>query len=152
MKQKKLNQKQICWTLILIVYDFEIFHKSEKINFANESSRHLDYEKTLTLNIKLLPSLQSKLALLKNMRNFLKIFNDAFKITNVWKLDFASNAKNSKEMFKNATMRSNVQKFEFSKNIRNFQKMFENASLKSNVYINAFIWQKSFAESLMQDN
>ena len=30
--------------------------------------------------------------------------------------------------------------------------MFENASLKSNVHINAFIWQKNFEKSLMQDN
>ena len=49
-------------------------------------------------------------------------------------------------------MRLNVQKFESSKNIKNFWKMSENVSLKSNVHINAFIWQKNFAESLMQNN
>ena len=102
-------------------------------------SRRLNYEKTLTLNIKLLSSLQSKFTLSKNMRNFLKIFDDAFEITNVQKLDFALNVRNSKKMFKNATMRSNVQKFEFSKNIKNLRKMFENTSLKLNVHINAFI-------------
>ena len=30
--------------------------------------------------------------------------------------------------------------------------MFENAFLKSNVHVNAFIWQKSFEKSLMQNN
>ena len=152
IKQKKLNQKQVCWTLTLTVYDFEIFYKSRKTNFANESSRRLNYEKTSTLNIKFLSLLQNKLALSKNMRNFLKIFNDAFEIANVRKLNFASNAKNLKKMLKNATMRSNVQKFEFSKNIKNLREMLENASLRSNVYVNAFIWQKSFEKSLMQDN
>ena len=116
-----------------------LLHKSRKTNFINESLRRSDYEKTSTLNIKLLSSLQNKFTLSKNMRNFSKIFDDAFKITNVRKFDFASNAKNLKKMFKNATMKSNAQKFKFSKNLKNFQKMFENASLKSNVYINAFI-------------
>ena len=123
----------------MTVYDFEIFYKLKKTNFADESSRRLNYEKTLTLNIKFLSSLQNKLALSKNMRNFLKIFDDAFEIINVWKFDFASNARNLKKMFKNATMKSDVQKFEFSKNIKNFRKMFENAFLKSNVHVNAFI-------------
>ena len=136
----------------MIVYDFEIFHKSRKINFADKLSRRLNYEKTLTLNIKLLLSLQNKLTLSKNMRDFLKIFNNAFEITNVWKLNFALSAKNSKKMFKNATMRSNAQKIEFSKNIKNFRKMLENTLSKSNIYVNAFIWQKSFAKPLMQDN
>ena len=86
------------------------------------------------------------------MRNSLKISNDAFEITNVRKFNFTSNAKNSKKMFKNATMKLNAQKFEFSKSIKNLRKMLENASSKSNVHINTFIWQKSFAESLMQNN
>ena len=108
MKQKKLNQKQVRWTLTLTVYDFEIFYKLKKTNFANESSRRLNYEKTSTLNIKLLSSLQNKLALSKNMRNFSKIFDDAFEIINVQKFDFTLNAKNSKKMLKNAMMKSNV--------------------------------------------
>ena len=123
----------------MIVYDFKIFYKSEKINFVNESSKHLNYERTLTLNIKLLSSLQNKFALSKNMRDFLKISDDAFKITNVRKFDFASNVRNLKKMFENATIRSNAQKFEFSKNLKNFRKIFKNASLKSNIHINAFI-------------
>ena len=120
MKQKKLNQRQVRWALTLTVYNFEIFYKSEKTNFADESSRRLNYEKTSTLNIKFLSSLQSKFTLSKNMRNLLKIFDDAFEIINVWKLDSASSVKDLKEMFKNAAMRLNVQRFEFSKNIKNF--------------------------------
>ena len=123
----------------MIVYDFEIFHKSKKINSADESSRRSNYKKTSTLNIKLLSSLQSKLTLLKNMRDFSEIFDDAFEITNIQKLDFVSSARNSKEMFENATIRLNVQKFKFLKSIKDFRKMFENASLKSNVHVNAFI-------------
>ena len=92
----------------MTVYDFEIFHRLEKTNFVDESSRRLDYEKTSTLNIKLLSSLQSKLALSKNMRNSSKIFDDMFEIANVQKFEFASSAKNLKEMLENASMKSNV--------------------------------------------
>ena len=92
----------------MTVYDFEIFYKSEKTNSADESLRRLNYKKTLTLNIKLLSSLQNKLTLSKNMRNFLKIFDDVFEITDVQKFEFALSAKNSKEMFKNASMKLNV--------------------------------------------
>ena len=89
----------------MIVYDFEIFYKSKKTNFVNESSKRLNYEKTSILNIKLLSLLQSKFTLSKNMRDFSKIFDDTFKITNVRKLNFASSAKNLKEMLENAMMR-----------------------------------------------
>ena len=123
----------------MTVYDFKIFYKLKKINFVNESSKRLNYKKTSTLNIKFLLSLQSKFTLLKNMRNFLKIFDDTFEITNVRKLDFASNVKNLKKMFKDAMMRSNVQKFKSSKSIKNLREMLENASLKSNIHVNIFI-------------
>ena len=111
------------------------------------------------------------------MRNFSKIFDDMFEITDVQKFEFTSNARNLKEMFENASMRLNVQRFapslnaknskkmfksvstkssaqrfEFLKSIKNFQKMLENAFLKLNVHVNAFIWQESFEKSLMQDN
>ena len=67
------------------------------------------------------------------------MFDDAFKITDVRKLNFVLNVKNSKEMLESATMRLSAQRFKFLKNIKNFQKMFENASLRSNVYVNIFI-------------
>ena len=92
----------------MIAYDFEIFHKSEKINFADEPSRRLNYKKTSTLNIKLLSSLQNKLALLKSMRNFSEILDDVSEITNVQKFEFASSAKNLKKMFENALMKLNA--------------------------------------------
>ena len=92
----------------MIVYDFEIFHKLKKTNSADEPSRRSNYEKTSTLNIKLLSSLQSKLTLSKNMRNFSEILDDMFKITDVQRFEFASNARNLKKMFENASMRSNV--------------------------------------------
>ena len=136
----------------MIVYDFKIFYKLRKTNSANESSRRLNYKKASTLNIKLLSSLQNKLTLLKSMRDSSKIFNNAFEITNVWKLNSALNARNLKEIFENATMKSNVQKFKSSKSIKSFRKIFKNASLKSNVHVNIFIWQKSSEKSLMQNN
>ena len=108
MKQKKLNQKQVRWTLILTAYNFEIFHKSKRTNFANESSRGSDYEKTSTLNIKFLSSLQSKLALSINMRDFERIFNNAFELISVSKLKSVSNAKDFIKMLKNALTKLNV--------------------------------------------
>ena len=177
IKQKKLNQKQARWALILIVYDFKIFYKSEKTNSADESSRRLNYEKTSTLNIKLLSLLQNKFALSKSMRNSSKISDDVFEITNVQRFEFTSSARNSKKMLENASMKSNiqkfapslsarnskemfenvstkssVQKFEFSKSIKDFRKMLENAFSKLNVHVNIFIWQESFEKPLMQDN
>ena len=94
--------------MTLTVYDFKTFYKLEKTNFADESLRRLNYKKASTLNIKFLSSLQNKFALSKNMRDFLKIFDDAFEITDVRKFNFASNVKNLKKMFENATMRSDV--------------------------------------------
>ena len=68
MKQKKLNFKQVRWTLTLIVYDFEIFYRFDKINSTNEPSKRFDYEKISSLNTRLLSTLQNKLtlSLLKN--------------------------------------------------------------------------------------
>ena len=68
MKQKKLNFKQVRWTLTLTVYNFEIFYRFDKINSTNESSKRFDYKKISLLNICLLSTLQNKLtlSLLKN--------------------------------------------------------------------------------------
>ena len=63
MKQKKLNFKQARWTLALIAYDFEIFHRFDKTNSTNESSKRFDYEKISSLNTRLLSTLQNKLTL-----------------------------------------------------------------------------------------
>ena len=66
MTKKKLNFRQVRWAQILTVYDFEIFHRSSDKNSANDSSRRFDYERVSTLNIKLLSTLQNKLALSSN--------------------------------------------------------------------------------------
>ena len=63
MMKKKLNFKQARWTQILIIYNFEIFHRS------NKSSRRLNYEKISSLNIKLLLTLQNKLTLSSNEKS-----------------------------------------------------------------------------------
>ena len=42
------------------------------------------------------------------MRDFSKIFNDAFEIISIRKLNFALNAKNSKKILENTTMKLNA--------------------------------------------
>ena len=69
MTKKKLNFKQTRWTQILIVYNFEIFHRSNDKNSANKSSRRFDYEKISSLNTKLLLMLQNKLTLSSNEKS-----------------------------------------------------------------------------------
>ena len=63
MTKKKLNSKQARWTQILAAYDFEIFHRSNNKNFANNLSRRPDYEKISSLKITLLSTLRNKLML-----------------------------------------------------------------------------------------
>ena len=63
MKQKELNFRQARWALALAAYDFEIFHRPDKTNPTDGSSRRSDYEGTSPLNTRLLPTLQNKLAL-----------------------------------------------------------------------------------------
>ena len=103
--------------MTLTVYDFEIFYKSKKTNSADELSRRFNYEKTSTLNIKLLLSLQSKLALLINMRNSERIFNDVFELASVSRFKFMLNANDFIKMFKSASTKSSVQKFKSSTNV-----------------------------------
>ena len=69
MRQKKLNFKQARWALKLIVYDFEIFHRSKIKNSTNESSRRSNYENISSLNMKLLSTLQNKLTLSSNEKS-----------------------------------------------------------------------------------
>ena len=79
------------------------------------------------LNIKHLSLSQNELASLKSIQNSLKMSDDVFKIADVQKLKSATNAKNS-------------------------EKTLESVTSKSNAHVNAFIWQKSSKESLMQNN
>ena len=66
MKIKKLNQRQTRWIIKLIVYNFEIFHRFDFKNSANESFKRFDYKNVCFLNIKLLSTLKSKLTLTIN--------------------------------------------------------------------------------------
>ena len=74
IKQKKLNFKQVRWTLTLIAFDFEIFYRFNKINSTNDSSRRFDYEKTSLNKITLLLTLQNKL-ILSNINNLLSLIS-----------------------------------------------------------------------------
>ena len=78
------------------------------MNVSTKSNAHFK------LNIKYLSSSQNEFTLLKNMQNFLKMSDDAFKIADVLK-------------FKSAT------------SARNFIKTLENVMSRSNVHVNAFI-------------
>ena len=66
MTKKELNLKQVRWAQILIIYNFEIFHRSNNKNSTNDFSRRLDYKKVSLLKITLLSILQNKLILLLN--------------------------------------------------------------------------------------
>ena len=61
------------------------------------------------------------------MQNSLKMFDDVFKIADVQRLKSATSAKS-------------------------FEKTLESVMSRSNAHVNAFIWQESSKESLMQDN
>ena len=63
MTKKELNLKQVHWAQILVIYDFEIFHRLNNKNSANDSSRRLDYERISSLKITLLSILQNKVIL-----------------------------------------------------------------------------------------
>ena len=63
MTKKELNSRQAHWAQVLTAYDFKIFHRSNNKNSANGPSRRLNYEKTSSLKITLLSTLQNKLAL-----------------------------------------------------------------------------------------
>ena len=66
MMKKELNSKQARWAQVLAAYNFEIFHRLNNKNSANDSSRRPDYEKTSSLKITLLSTLQNKLTLSSN--------------------------------------------------------------------------------------
>ena len=63
MTKKELNSRQARWAQVLAAYDFEIFHRSSNKNPADGPSRRSDYERTSSLKITLLSTLQNKLAL-----------------------------------------------------------------------------------------
>ena len=63
MTKKELNLKQARWAQIFALYNFEIFHRLNNKNFANDLSRRFDYKKISSLKIMSLSKLQNKLIL-----------------------------------------------------------------------------------------
>ena len=64
---KELNSRQIKWAMKLTSFDFIIVHRSRKINSANASSRHSNYEEFKTIMKILLFTLQNKLFMLRTL-------------------------------------------------------------------------------------
>ena len=75
MKIQILNERQIKWIMKLAIYDFEIKHQSEKINFVDASSRRFDYKNVNTKVHRLLFTLQHKLVMLKDVIKNATIIN-----------------------------------------------------------------------------
>ena len=92
-------------------------------------------------------SLQSKLTLSINMRNFKKIFNDVFELINVSKLKSVSSARNFIKMLENALTKLSVQKFKSSTNVWDFNQMFINVLTKSNAHFKLNIKHLSLSQN-----
>ena len=68
MKVKQLNKRQAQWAMQLTAFDFIISHKLRKINSADASSKHLNYEDVIQVSEtmkQLLLTLQRKLVTLR---------------------------------------------------------------------------------------
>ena len=72
------------------------------MNVLTKSNAHFK------LNIKHLSSSQNELASSKSMQNFLKMFDDVFKIADVQRLKSATSARNFKKTLESVTSKSNV--------------------------------------------
>ncbi len=71
MNVQKLNKRQVRWVMRLLICNFEIAHRSEKINSINASSRWSDYKnKNISAN-HLLFTLQRKLTRIESLNNFI---------------------------------------------------------------------------------
>ena len=68
-----LNDRQIKRIIKLIAFDFEIKHRSKKINFVNEFSKRSNYKNVNTKIQRLLFILQHKLIMFENIKK--KIVN-----------------------------------------------------------------------------
>ncbi len=64
MNVKTLNERQVRWAMKLIIFDFVIKHRFEKINLVDESSRRFDYHDVNTKITWLLLILQTKLSMI----------------------------------------------------------------------------------------
>ncbi len=67
----KLNEKQVKWVMKLLICNFEIIHRSEKINLIDASSRWSDYKnENISVN-HLLLILQRKLTRIESLNSFI---------------------------------------------------------------------------------
>jgi len=67
----KLNEKQVKWIMRLLICNFEIAHRLEKINSINASSRWSDYKnENISANCLLL-TLQRKLTRIESLNSFI---------------------------------------------------------------------------------
>ena len=92
----------------MIVYNFNIFHLTNKRNSINNFSKRSNYEKILSFNTRLLSTLQNKLifstnkhALTKNEKinsNFLIISNILANVCNFRNVDVTQISKISKNL------------------------------------------------------
>jgi len=67
----KLNERQVKWIIRLLIYNFEIMHKLEKINLINASSRWFNYKNKYIFVNYLLLTLQQKLTKIESLNSFI---------------------------------------------------------------------------------
>ncbi len=71
MNVQKLNKRQVRWIMRLLICNFEIAHRSEKINSINASLKQSDYKNKNIFVNHLLLTLQRKLTRIKSLNNFI---------------------------------------------------------------------------------
>ncbi len=71
MNVQKLNERQVRWIMRLLIYNFEIAHKSEKTNSINASLRQSDYKNENIFANHLLLILQWKLTRIESLNSFI---------------------------------------------------------------------------------
>ncbi len=69
----KLNEKQVKWVMRLLICNFEIMHRSEKINLINASLKWFDYKNENIFANHLLLTLQRKLTRIESLNSFIFI-------------------------------------------------------------------------------
>ncbi len=67
----ELNERQVRWVMRLLIYNFEIAHKSEKTNSINALSRWSDYKNENISANHLLLTLQRKLTRIESLNSFI---------------------------------------------------------------------------------
>ncbi len=71
MNVQELNERQVRWVMRLLICNFEIAYKSEKINSINASSRWSDYKNENISANHLLLTLQRKLTKIESLNSFI---------------------------------------------------------------------------------